>query len=56
MWRAEEAWRAELQRTTVADLLADLLATVPTEVLRAGAEWVQQVQITRSTTNRRKRS
>jgi Rrf2 family protein len=56
MWRAEDAWRAELQRTTVADLLTDLLATVPVTVLRAGAEWVQQVQIDRSATNRRKRS
>jgi Rrf2 family protein len=47
MWRAEEAWRAELARTTVADLLTDLVATVPPSVLQAGAEWVQEVQITR---------
>jgi hypothetical protein len=47
MWRAEDAWRAELARTTVADLLTDLMATVPPSVLQAGAEWVQEVQITR---------
>jgi Rrf2 family protein len=47
MWRAEEAWRAELERTTVADLLLELMATVPPEVLRGGAEWIQQVEIRR---------
>lgn len=47
MWRAEDAWRAELAATTVADLVADLLANVPAELLRAGAEWVQAVEVTR---------
>jgi Rrf2 family protein len=47
MWRAEEAWRAELERTTIADLLMDLMATVPPEVLRGGAEWVHEVEIRR---------
>jgi len=51
MWRAEQSWRDELQATTVADLLQDLLATVPAEQLVRGAEWVQQVQI-----NQRSRS
>jgi Rrf2 family protein len=49
MWRAEDAWRRELTATTVADLLAELMATVPTAQLLAGAEWIQQVQINRRT-------
>ncbi len=47
MWRAEQAWRAELQATTVADLVAEALATVPPDQLVRGAEWIQQVQIKR---------
>lgn len=49
MWRAEDAWRAELRATTIADLVMELVATVPRELVQAGAEWVQQVQITRRT-------
>jgi Rrf2 family protein len=51
MWRAEEAWRVELQATTIADLVIELLATVPREQLMASAAWVQQVDI-----NRRRKS
>lgn len=47
MWRAEGAWRAELRATTLADLVADLLASVPHELLVAGAEWIQQVEVQR---------
>lgn len=47
MWRAEDAWRAELRATTVADLVAELLVTVPPALLQAGAEWVQQVEVQR---------
>jgi Rrf2 family protein len=47
MWRAEDAWRAELRTTTIADLVVDLLTTVAPETLRAGAEWVQQVEVRR---------
>jgi hypothetical protein len=47
MWRAEDAWRAELAGTTIADLIAELLATVPAAQLQRGAEWIQQVEITR---------
>lgn len=47
MWRAEDAWRAELAATTIADLVMDLVATVPPAVLRAGAEWVQDVEVRR---------
>lgn len=47
MWRAEDAWRAELRATTIADLVAELLASVPHELLVAGAEWIQQVEVQR---------
>jgi Rrf2 family protein len=48
MRRAEDAWRAELARTTVAHLVAELLTTVPADLLAAGAEWIQQVELTRN--------
>lgn len=47
MWRAEAAWRAELAGTTIADLVIELIATVPSPQLQAGAEWIQQVEIAR---------
>lgn len=47
MWKAEEAWRAELARTTVADLFAEVVTTVPEDVLVKGAEWIQEVQVRR---------
>ena len=47
MWRAEDAWRAELAATSIGDLLVELMATVPTSQLVKGAEWVQSVEITR---------
>jgi Rrf2 family protein len=47
MWRAEDAWRAELAGTTIGDLITELIATVPTAQLVRGAEWIQQVEITR---------
>jgi Rrf2 family protein len=47
MWRAEDAWRASLRETTVADLFTEVVATVPHDVLVKGAEWIQDVQITR---------
>jgi Rrf2 family protein len=47
MWRAEDAWRAELAATTIGDLVAELVATVPTALLQRGAEWIQSVEITR---------
>ena len=43
MYRADEAWRAELRRTTVADLLQKLAATVPTEAVMKGAAFFQEV-------------
>lgn len=52
MWRAEDAWRAELRATTIADLVAELLATLPAEVLVGGAEWLQAVEIRRANRTR----
>jgi Rrf2 family protein len=49
MWRAEDAWRAELAATSIGDLVIELVATVPREQLVRGAEWVQQVEISRRT-------
>jgi Rrf2 family protein len=47
MWRAEDAWRAELAGTSIGDLLTELVATVPTTQLIKGAEWIQSVEINR---------
>ena len=47
MWRAEDAWRAELKATTVGDLVVELMATVAPEQLAKGAAWIQEVEITR---------
>ncbi len=47
MWRAEDAWRASLRETTVADLFAGVVSTVPSEVLVAGADWINEVQVRR---------
>jgi Rrf2 family protein len=43
MYRADEAWRAELRRTTVADLLSKLATSVPTEAVVKGAAFLQEV-------------
>ncbi|HEV7524731.1 MAG TPA: Rrf2 family transcriptional regulator [Acidimicrobiia bacterium] len=40
--RADEAWRAELAQTTVADLFIGLLADVPRATLEKGARWLQE--------------
>lgn len=47
MWRAEDAWRAELAATTIGDLVSELVATVPMAQLVRGSEWIQSVEITR---------
>jgi len=47
MRRAEDAWRAELAATTIASLVAELLATVSPAQLVRGAEWIQAVEINR---------
>ena len=43
MWRAEEAWRAELRGTTLADLLGGLAATISPEAVTKTAAWMQEV-------------
>jgi Rrf2 family protein len=43
MYRADEAWRAELRSTTLADLLGRLARTVPAEAAVKGASWMQEV-------------
>ena len=43
MYRADEAWRVELRKTTVADLLQKLAATVPMEAAMKGAAFFQEV-------------
>ena len=47
MWRAEDAWRAELAAVSVADIVIELFETVPSAQLVRGAEWVQEVGIRR---------
>lgn len=47
MWRAEDAWRAELAAITVGDLVTEMIATVAPAQLLKGAEWMQSVNITR---------
>jgi len=43
MYRADAAWRAELARTTVADLFQELAATVPIDAAIKAAAWFQEV-------------
>ena len=47
MWRAEDAWRAELGAVSVADIVIELFETVPAAQLVKGAEWVKDVGIRR---------
>lgn len=42
MYRADEAWRAELQKTTLQDLLGGLMREVDSEILRKSGEWLAQ--------------
>jgi Rrf2 family protein len=43
MWAAEDAWRAELARRTIADLLTGLAADVPVDAAVKAAAWMQEV-------------
>ena len=47
MWRAEDAWRAELAGTSIGELVGEVFATVPATQLVKGAEWIQKVEIDR---------
>jgi Rrf2 family protein len=39
--RADEAWRAELRNTTVADMFMSMLHEAPKQALEKGARWLQ---------------
>lgn len=47
MWRAEDAWRAELAATSIEDLVREVLETVPAPLLERAAAWITEVDITR---------
>jgi Rrf2 family protein len=47
MWRAEDAWRAELASVSIGDIVGELFATVAPAQLMKGAEWIQSVQMSR---------
>lgn len=42
MWRAEDAWRAELRRVSVAEVAAGLADVVDPRQLEAGAVWLDE--------------
>jgi hypothetical protein len=43
MQRAEQAWRAELQATTLAGILADLASSVPPRAFEKAGAWFTEV-------------
>lgn len=43
MLRADEAWRAELRKTTVAELIRGVLAEAPREGVEKAVQWFQSV-------------
>jgi Rrf2 family protein len=47
MWRAEDAWRAELAATTVSDMVIDFLRVASPERVQRGVEWIQDVHVRR---------
>ena len=47
MWRAEDAWRAELAATTVGDMVVDFLTHASPARVQRGMEWVQEVHVQR---------
>jgi Rrf2 family protein len=42
MVRADTAWRDELRRTTIADLLVGIIAEAPPAAMAKGVEWLQK--------------
>jgi Rrf2 family protein len=40
--RADEAWRAELAASTIADLFVGVLSDVPRSTLEKGVRWLQE--------------
>lgn len=49
MHRAEDAWRASLAETTVADMVGEAMRNAHPEALERGATWIQSVITKRST-------
>jgi hypothetical protein len=47
MWRAEDAWRAELASTTVSDVVIDFLTLASPARVQKGLEWIQEVHVQR---------
>ena len=47
MWRAEDAWRAELAATSVGDMVVDFLTLASPARVQRGIEWVQEVHVQR---------
>jgi Rrf2 family protein len=47
MWRAEDAWRAELSKTTVGDMVIDFVTQASPARVQRGVEWVQEVHVKR---------
>ncbi len=43
MQRADDAWRAELRQTSIADLVGMVAASASPEALRKGLSWIQEV-------------
>ncbi len=43
MWRAEDAWRAELKAVTIADINRELAASVDHEQIAKAIAWFQEV-------------
>ena len=43
MQRADDAWREELRRTSIADLVGLVATTAPPEALIKGLDWMQEV-------------
>ncbi|HSO95332.1 MAG TPA: transcriptional regulator, partial [Acidimicrobiia bacterium] len=43
MQRADDAWRAELRRTSIADLVGQVAATAAPQALAKGLSWIEEV-------------
>jgi Rrf2 family protein len=47
MWRAEDAWRAELTATTIDDMVVDFVTHASPARVTKGIEWIQDVHVRR---------
>lgn len=41
MWKADEAWRKELQSVLLSDIVSELMQSLPKEVLKKNEEWIK---------------